>query len=210
MSFVGSNILAGASGQGGGGYAIERSLRFNLGDSPYLSKNFASAGNRTAWTWSGWVKRSKMPNDREVLFGAYGADNDTDWIEFGYENSEFYYTTYNVTGSSNEVFRDPSAWQHVVVNYNGSNIKFYSNGTEVWSVSKSGNLAINGAWTHRIGRSPGNITRYFDGYLADIHFIDGQTLAPTDFGKTDDNGVWQPKKFEGTYGPLVNLSLIHI
>ena len=110
MSFVGSNILAGASGQGGGGYEIERSLRFNLGDSPYLSKNFASAGNRTAWTWSGWVKRSKMPNDREVLFGAYGADNDTDWLEFGYENSEFYYTTYNVTGSSNDclLYTSPS------------------------------------------------------------------------------------------------------
>jgi hypothetical protein len=30
--------------------------------------------------------------------------------------------------------------------------------------------------------------------------IDGQALAPTDFGETDDNGVWQAKEFAGTYG----------
>ena len=29
--------------------------------------------------------------------------------------------------------------------------------------------------------------------LADTHFIDGQQLAPTSFGETDDNGVWVPK-----------------
>ena len=51
-----NNMLAGASGQGGAGYEIERSLRFNSADSAYLSKNFASAGNRKTWTWSGWVK----------------------------------------------------------------------------------------------------------------------------------------------------------
>jgi len=62
MSFVGSNILAGASGQGGaGGYEIERSLRFNSGDSAYLSRTPSSAGNRKTWTWSGWV-RSKIEN----------------------------------------------------------------------------------------------------------------------------------------------------
>ena len=40
----------------------------------------------------------------------------------------------------------------------------------------------------------------FDGYLADIYSIDGQALAPTDFGEFDDNNVWQPKAFDGTYG----------
>ena len=42
MSVVSNNILAGASGQGGGGYQIERSLRFNSGDSSYLSKNIST------------------------------------------------------------------------------------------------------------------------------------------------------------------------
>jgi hypothetical protein len=40
-----------------------------------------------------------------------------------------------------------------------------------------------------------------DGYLADIHFIDGQALDPSSFGEFDTNGVWQPIDASGlTYG----------
>jgi hypothetical protein len=40
-----------------------------------------------------------------------------------------------------------------------------------------------------------------NGYLADIHFIDGQALDPTSFGEFDTNGVWQPIDASGlTYG----------
>jgi hypothetical protein len=61
MSIIGSNILAGASGQAGGAgaYEIERSVRFNSSDSAYLSRTPGTAGNRKTWTWAGWVKRSK-------------------------------------------------------------------------------------------------------------------------------------------------------
>lgn len=58
-------LLAGAEEAG---YAIERSVRFNSSDSAYLSKNFASAGNRKTWTWAGWVKRSKL-GAYQNLFG---------------------------------------------------------------------------------------------------------------------------------------------
>jgi hypothetical protein len=41
----------------------------------------------------------------------------------------------------------------------------------------------------------------FDGYLTEIHFIDGQALTPSSFGETDTiTGVWKPKKYAGTYG----------
>jgi hypothetical protein len=40
-----------------------------------------------------------------------------------------------------------------------------------------------------------------NGYLADIHFIDGQALDPSSFGEFDTNGVWQPIDASGlTYG----------
>jgi hypothetical protein len=44
--------------------------------------------------------------------------------------------------------------------------------------------------------------RYFSGYLADIHFLDGQALDPTSFGEFDTNGVWQPIAYASglTYG----------
>ena len=201
MSVIGSNALAGASGQAaGGGYAIERSVRLNLSDSAHLNKTPSSAGNRQLWTYSVWVKRARMPNDRECLLGAYGANNNTSLLELGFDTSSFYYTVYDTAGTSTEVFRDPSAWQHVVIRYDGSNLKFYSNGSEVYSVARTGDLAVNGVWAHKIGSSPFNNSRFFDGYLADVHFIDGQALAPTDFGELDDDNVWQPKKFDGTYG----------
>jgi hypothetical protein len=42
--------------------------------------------------------------------------------------------------------------------------------------------------------------QYFDGYMADINFIDGQALEPYYFGNNDANGVWKPILYKGTYG----------
>ena len=203
---VHNNILAGASGATSGTaepYKISRSLRFNSGDSSYLNRTFAT-GSRTAWSFSAWVK--KAANGKTVdqcLFGGYGASNDTDWFEFGFGGSNdhnpvdtFYWTTNNSTSSSTPVFRDNSAWYHCLVTYNGSNIKVYVNSTEVLTYSKTGNLGVNGNWNHTIGKSPLSSTnRYFDGYMAEVHFIDGQALAASDFGEYDSNNVWQPKAF---------------
>jgi hypothetical protein len=33
-----------------------------------------------------------------------------------------------------------------------------------------------------------------------VHLIDGQALDPTSFGEFDDNGIWQPIEYAGTYG----------
>jgi hypothetical protein len=44
-------------------------------------------------------------------------------------------------------------------------------------------------------------TGNFNGYMADINFIDGQQLAASSFGETDaDTGVWKPKAYSGSYG----------
>jgi len=203
-----NNMLAGASGGAGAGdYEIERSVRFNALDSAHLSRTFGSSGNRTAWTWSGWVKRSALVgSDRHVLFGGYGANSDTQWLEFGFGQGSLdgdntaYLTTSSTSDSSTAVFRDVSAWYHYVANYDGSNFKIYINNSVVLTKALTGNRGINGNWFHTIGRSPAVAIRYFNGYLADVHFIDGQALAATDFGAPDDYGVWQPKAFAGSYG----------
>ena len=202
MSIIGNNILAGASG-GAAGFEIQRSLRFNDGDTAYLNKTFSSAGNRQAWTWSAWVKRGDLGTGRFVLFGGYGATNDTDWLEIGFNSNGVYATVNTVTTTGTDRFRDPSAWYHYVVNYNGSYVKWYINGEEVHSWARTGNLGVNGGHSHTIGKSPlSTITRYFDGYLAEVHFIDGQTLDGSSFAETDSKtGAWIPKKYSGTsYG----------
>jgi len=216
MSVVSNNILAGASGQGGSGYEIERSLRFNSGDSAYLNRTPSAAGNKKTWTWSGWFKNS-FPLTGYQSFFAAGANGFTFRISTTgaietYEYSGGFVFHYVTTA----VFRDPSAWYHIVLAVNtddataSDRIKIYVNGSRItaFATSTSPSLGataqVNNTVQHEIGTA--STGTYLNGYLADVHFIDGQALAPTDFGETDDNGVWQPKKFEGTYGPLVNQS----
>jgi hypothetical protein len=51
-----------------------------------------------------------------------------------------------------------------------------------------------------IGKSVGG-TSYYNGYMSDVFFIDGQALTPSSFGETDfDTGIWKPKAYTGTYG----------
>jgi len=209
MSFVGSNILAGASGQGGGGYEIERSLRFNAPDSSYLSRTPSSAGNLTTWTMSVWVKNTLSFYGTSQYPALFGADDYSGSRTFlRYQSTG----TWEFFGSGNrhetlEVYRDPSAWYHLVLKWDTTNstaadrVILYINGVrQTWDGTFTANATcgFNANVVNLIGKE-GEYARYINAYLADYYFIDGQALAPTDFGETDDNGVWQPKKFAGSY-----------
>ena len=116
MSFVGSNILAGASGQGGSGYQIDRSLRFNRADSANLSRTPSSEGNRRTWTLSLWVKRSDLESTLQGLFGA--GVNDYDYTGLYFQNDELKLEDYpggGIVRTQPVVLRDVSAWYHIVV-----------------------------------------------------------------------------------------------
>ena len=204
-----NNILAGASGQTGGAppaaYTISRSVRLNSADSAYFSRTPSSAGNRKTWTWSGWVKRSKL-GGFQCLFAVSGTGD-----AFRFENSPSDTISLNNSGTSvlktSGVFRDPSAWYHVVLavdtTQSSNRVKIYVNGelqVQGNPYSLNEDTPFNNTVAHEIGRNPAATTRLLDGYLADVHFIDGQALAPTDFGEYDDNNNWNPKAYSGTYG----------
>jgi hypothetical protein len=206
-------LLAGAAA-GAGGYEIERSLRFNSADSAYLSRTPASAGNRTTWTWAGWVKRSAL--GQQGIFSAVASNASAYTIlEFGSGNQIYFYDS-NVGGltrATTAVYRDLSAWYHIVLVYNTTDgianqrVRIYVNGIEVTAFLITGVLPqggtgwVNNTVAHSIGSwAPYSPSAYFSGYLADVHFIDGQALTPTSFTEFDDNGVLQPKAYEGTYG----------
>ena len=197
---MGMHQMLGPSFGSGADYEIQRSLRFNSADSAYLNRTPSSAGNRQSWTWSGWVKQSSLATGRQCLFGAYGAANDTDFLDIGFDGNSIFATANSANTTSTSKYRDPSAWFHYFVRYNGTNVKWFINGVEAHSWVRTGNLAINGAWAHQIGRSPGAGGRHFDGYLAEVHFVDGQALAATDFGEYNNDNVWLPKEYSGTYG----------
>jgi hypothetical protein len=108
---------------------------------------------------------------------------------------------------SNQVFRDPAAWYHIVIAVDttqavqANKILIYVNGVQITFATTNAitTCAFNSAQTAYIGTFTSS--QYFDGYLAEINFIDGQALTPSAFGSFNGTtGVWQPIKYSGTYG----------
>ena len=197
-----------------GGYQIERSLRFNSADSAYLNRTPASAGNRKTWTWSGWVKRGALGSAQVLMSSDVGTSNTT-WIEFGFDAADTFTITAYATdlNTTSAVFRDPSAWYHVVVAFDSTQAtaanrcKIYINGTQQTltgaGFTLNADYGINNNQIHGIGYRnwASGVGRYFNGYMTEINFIDGQALTPSSFGQTNaSTGVWEPKAYTGTYG----------
>ena len=202
------------------GYDIENSVRFNDDDSAALSITPSSAStSRTKWTWSGWVKRGEVPtddnNDYSRIFNVKADGNN-------YIISGFLYSSgFNVTAreGNTEVlkfepsrkFRDHSAWYHIVMAYDSTQgtarnrFRVYFNGEEdttalATTPDQNTELVVLEDVIHNIGRDNHGTAYYYDGYMADVYLIDGTQYAASDFGETDDNGVWIPKEFTGTFG----------
>ena len=128
--------------------------------------------------------------------------------------SKYAPSTYTCRKVTAQVFRDPSAWYHVVIVWNTTvataedRVQIYINGSRVTSWSTNTIPAQNTAWVwtyftnSMLGQQnrDGSAYELFDGYLAEVNFIDGQALTSSSFGVTDNNGIWQPKAYTGTYG----------
>ena len=209
MSILNNSLLLGQ--EGGGGYAISRSLRFNSSDSAYLSRTPASAGNRKTWTWAGWVKRGSL-SGTQWLFEC--SANATYYTIFALNSDALYfYDQSNGAVTTTAVYRDASAWMHVCLAVDttqataSNRVKIYVNGSQVTALTGTAypalnaDTGVNSATLHSIGaRYDGSYSLGFNGLLADIHFCDGTAYDASAFGEFDANGIWQPKKFAGVYG----------
>ena len=216
MSLVKAN---GAGDQDLGFYngVVTQSLRFEDGDSAYMSRTPSGAGNQKTWTWSGWVKKTQASTSDIAMFSANGGGDTWFLIGFSGSNTGIDVDWYNGSTRlarkySNAVFRDPSSWYHVVVAVDTTDstaddrIKVYINSEQItsWSVStnpsQDSDTYVNSTNLHTIGKNASTSrSTYFDGYLAEINLVDGSQLTPTSFGQTK-NGVWIPKKYTGSYG----------
>ena len=200
------------------GYDIDNSLRFNNDDSARLTFTPSSAGNRRTFTVSVWVKLQAGTTGERCFLAAddgtggnnnfhYMAINPADRLHlYMYEGAE----EYVLTGSP--LLRDPSAWYHLVVAFDTTQgtdtnrIKMYINGSQVTSFtttnypSQNHQTRYNNNNAQRIGSYPDQDQSYFDGYMAEYHLVDGAQKAPSDFGEVDNNGLWIPKAYAGTYG----------
>ena len=201
-----------------GRWTPQRSLRIRSSASAYLSRTPASASNRQIMTFSMWVKLGATTGGTGYLFSANTASgyNDGFGISFGSGTLDISATSGSATIldlNTTQVFRDPSAWYHIfyaidTTQATASNrIKLYVNGSQVTAFgtatypSQNTSFQMNNTVPTYIGRLGYTSSAWYDGYLTEINFIDGQALDPTYFGATDpETGTWVPKQYTGTYG----------
>ena len=197
------------------GYEISNSLRFNDGDSASLARTPSSEGNRDTFTISFWFKRG-VQGTRQFLINSWGGSTN-DYAQIEITSSDGINVQNTVSNTSqldlrtNRKFRDSSAWYHIVLAVDSTQstasnrAKLYVNGVQETSfstetyMSQNNDTYFNDDIAHYIGKR-GDNSNYFDGYLTEFHMVDGSQLAQTSFGEFDDNGVWIPIKYTGTYG----------
>ena len=197
------------------GYEISNSIRFNDGDSPKLTRTNASGGDRQKFTISFWTKRTTI-GATHIFFDA-GTSTSTDSGSFScsINSSDKLFIGGGATSfrQTNRLFRDVSAWYHIVIAVDTTDstaddrIKIYVNGVQETSFTTNNAISLNqntpvneSSKVHQICNRQKSSSLPFDGYMTEFHFIDGAQKAQTDFGEFDDNGVWVPIKYTGTYG----------
>mgnify|MGYP006908234895 CR=1 FL=1 len=228
-----NNVLSGAGGSGTAVHTIDQSIRFNGVDTPQLTRTPSSSGNLDKWTFSCWVKRGKFGQSggggSHQVFLSAGNDVNN-FTFFGFRDSgslpsggvaESLNLVATVGGvvifelSTTQVFRDPSAWSHIVGVYDSGNsvsserCRVYVNGSRITEfnvetypsqnqdsdVNESGVVQRVGAFN--LGGNKGHL----DGYMAEIVLIDGQALDPSSFGEYNSSNIWVPKDVSGlTFG----------
>ena len=198
------------------GYNLTRSLRFRSSASATLSRTFGTPTNNKIWTQSLWVKRGSLAATRQTLLAS--TPGGVYWIlEFDASNRLNIYDS-NASSpfilTTTQVFVDPSAWYHIVVAEDttqataSNRTKVYVNGSQITSFSQTNYAAQNSnpwwnaaTYSQSIASALPGGGLYFDGYIAELNFIDGQALTPSSFGSYNSvSGVWQPAPYTGTYG----------
>jgi len=176
--------------------------------STYLTKNLSTATDLKTWTWSAWIKRSKLSTEQGLFSGDAASTYTT---SFFFDTSDRLQYKDVSAGSTrqqlitNRVFRDTSSWYNIQVVYNSTEgtasnrLKFYVNGSQETSFSTATypslneTVQINGSDPTGIGKQPQSTSNNFDGSMAHVHFIDGTAYPASTFGETNAaSGIWTP------------------
>ena len=172
--------------------------------STYLT-NGLTAGSGTTGTVSLWVKRANLGTSTLYHF----FEDNVTFCRLRFDSSDvLHWETYDNNTSNgkfktNRVFRDTSAWYHIVVRVDttqsteADRFKLYVNGSEETSFSTSNyptqNRDVKMTAQPYIGTEwQGSGVNYFDGCMAHVIYTDGQSYAASTFGSTDaTTGEWK-------------------
>ena len=204
-----------------GGTTIQKSLRFNRTDTPYLQATLGD-GNEDKWTWSAWVKKT-INGQHQNLFSS---GSSSVYTHINFDNNDRirfqnWHSGQRGTKITTRRIRDNSSWMHIVIIWDSGNstaddrMRIYVNGTRETAFDDSSNPNQNqdsvingnslggstyGNGKHLIGRFA-DTSDHSGSYKAEINFVDGYAYDPSYFGYTDfQTKLWRPKKYEGTHG----------
>ena len=195
---------------------IAKSVIFNDDDSASLSKTAGGSPSSTRqFTISFWVKRCALGSDKSLItLSTLSGSTLNPVLQFTSSNQIQWVTSGGsaVNKVSNRTFEDTSKWYHILVSIDttqstaNNRNRIYVDGDEITSWATNTNPSQNADYVLASGlQTIGNLSggsQYFDGYLAEVNYVDGSALTPSTFGITDTStGRWIPKTLTGiTYG----------
>ena len=193
MPFTSDKTRQGAAGSAVADFTIPYSCRFSSTRSTHLERTMGTPTNTDKWVFSGWCKQAKGNYQEQSIFnagldGSGSGQGDIQWNASEQLYIYQYSGGYQYRYISNGKFRDTGAWYHVVVAVDttqstaSNRVLAYINGELItsWSTETDptqdlDSTAINTACEHRIGNERDD-SREFDGYLSEVHFIDGMSF----------------------------------
>ena len=214
------SFLLGSANSATDTYEISNSLRFATNTD--LKRLPAATGQSIKGTLSVWVKFG-TPDTAVALIGGFdnsGAkDNDGYFVfqrtadgNLQFEGGD------NVYLETSALFRDVTAWYHIVLAIDSGNStaaqkqRIYVNGAEITAFDTRNNLTNlqdlpmnttagnDDALLIGCDEDPDGKGLFFEGYMSEFYWIDQNQYAASDFGEYNDDGVWIPKEFEGSFG----------
>jgi len=195
-----------------GPYEIDNSVKVENDNREYLRwtnfSTYASSARKKKFSMSVWVKRTELGRQQIVWSTAnngylsFQADDNIKWQQT--------YSGVQKTLNTNRLFRDTSAWYHIVLQVDtaqsteANRTKLYVNGEQITDFSSAtypdqDDEAQNIYEQHLILGEWGGGSTGFSGYIAEYYFLSEIALVPSDVGETDsDTGIWIPKAYGGT------------
>jgi len=190
------------------GYDVANSCRFNSGSSDNLSIALSStATNTKKGTLSFWFKSQGLNFQFPIAKGA----GTVFYLYFNSSNQLVWQNGLTNTRITTQVFRDPTAWGNLVVNFDTTQAtasnrqKMFYNGVEITSFGTSNDLSEDQVISIFDGDSNTRAISgyvgggYYSGYICEVVGIDGEQLDPTSFGEFDSDSpnIWKPKSVSG-------------
>ena len=196
------------------GFEVANSVRLN-GSNAYMNRTLGTATNRKKFTFSFWYKR-ELDGTHDTIAGWDSGGNLFEEIKIQSDQLKWSHRTSGGTSytvQTNRLFRDPSAFYHLVIaldttqGTDSNRVKIYVNGSTETSLATS-NYPAQDLLSEINNNNNLNLFRWFPGsdytggYVSELVFIDGQALDPTSFGEFDeDTNIWKPKDVsELTFG----------